>query len=136
MALGQYNASLTRAHLLAAEGVQQYLAGTADLSLEFGMEQSAISAPICGFVQCYVITDADWATNEKDQWSISGYCFYFLNSLVSWSSTKQKTVSLSSMESEYYVMTHTLKEALWIHLFLADPALPHTDFPKKEIQCT
>jgi len=49
MALGQYNASPTRAHLLAAKGVLRYLAGTADLSLEFGMEQSAISAPVHGF---------------------------------------------------------------------------------------
>jgi len=117
MALSQYNASLTRAHVLAAKGVLQYLAGTADLSLEFGMEQSAISAPVCGFAHCCAITDADWATDEKDQQSILGYCFYFLNSLISWSSTKQKTISLSSTESEYYVMTHALKEALWIRLF-------------------
>jgi len=50
MALGQYNASLTRAHLLAAKGVLRYLAGTMDLSLEFGMDQSVISAPVRGFM--------------------------------------------------------------------------------------
>jgi len=88
------------------------------------MEQSAISAPICGFAQCCVITDADWVTDEKDWQSISGYCFYFLNSLVSWCSTKQKMVSLSSTELEYYMMTHALKEALWIHLFLTIHRLP------------
>ena len=124
MALGQYNASPTRAHLLAAKGVLRYFAGTADLSLEFGMEQSAISAPVHGFAHCCAITDADWATDEKDRRSISGYCFYFLNSLVSWSSTKQKTVSLSSTESEYYAMTHALKEVLWIRLFLTIHRLP------------
>jgi len=124
MALSQYNASPTRAHLLAAKGVLCYLAGTMDLSLEFGMEQSVISAPVQGFSRCCVVTDADWATDEKDWRSISGYCFYFLNSLISWSSTKQKTVSLSSMESEYYAMTHAMKEALWIHLFLTIHSLP------------
>ena len=40
MALGQYNASPTRAHpsLLAAKGVLHYLAGTSELSLVFGMD--------------------------------------------------------------------------------------------------
>ena len=73
---------------------------------------------------CCGLTDADWVTDEKDRCSISGYCFYFLNSLVSWSSTKQKTVSLSSTESEYYAMTHAMKEALWIRLFLTIHRLP------------
>jgi hypothetical protein len=95
-----------------------------DLSLEFGMDASTISAPVRGFANCCAITDADWATDEKDRRSISGYCFYFLNSLVSWSSTKQKTVSLSSTESEYYAMTHAIKEALWIHIFLTIHRLP------------
>ena len=70
------------------------------------------------------LTDADWATDEKDQKSISGYCFYFLNSLVSWSSVKQKTMVLSSTESEYYAMTHAMKEGLWFRLFLKLHNLP------------
>jgi len=73
---------------------------------------------------CCGLTDADWATDKKDCHSISGYCFYFLNSLVSWSATKQKTVSLSSTESEYYAMTHVMKEVLWICLFLTIHRLP------------
>ena len=48
MELGQYNASVTRTHLLAAKGVLHYLAGTLDLSLEFGMDQSVIAAPVHG----------------------------------------------------------------------------------------
>jgi len=124
MALGQYNVSPLRVHLPAVKGVLQYLVGSADLSLEFGMDKSVISAPVRGVANCWTITDADWATDEKDQRSILGYCFYFLNSLVSWSSTKQKTVSLSAMESVYYAMTHTMKEALWIHLFLTIHSLP------------
>ena len=124
MALGQFNASLTRAHLLAAKGVLHYLAGTLDLSLVFRMEKADISNPVQGLVMCCGLTDANWVTDEKDHQSISGYCFYFLNSLVSWSSTKHKAVSLSSTESEYYAMTHAMKEALWICLFLTIHSLP------------
>jgi len=38
MALGQYNASPTHTHLLAAKGILHYLAGTMDLSLEYSMD--------------------------------------------------------------------------------------------------
>ena len=31
---------------------------------------------------------------------------------------KQKLIALSSMEAEYYAMTHAFKEALWIRSFL------------------
>jgi len=88
------------------------------------MDESVILAPVHGVSQCCTVTDVDWTTDEKDRWSVSGYCFYFLNSLVSWSSTKQKMVSLSSTESEYYAMMHAMKEALWIHLFLTIHSLP------------
>ena len=68
MALGQYNTSPTRAHpsLLAAKGVLRYLAGTSELSLVFGMEKSDVSTPVQGFTMCCGLTDADWATDEKD----------------------------------------------------------------------
>jgi hypothetical protein len=68
--------------------------------------------------------DADWASDEKDRESISGYCFYFLDSLVSWSAWKQRTVSTSSTESEYYALTNTIKEALWLTLFLSLTKIP------------
>jgi len=47
-----------------------------------------------------------------------------MNSLISWSAIKQKSVSLSSTESEYYAMTHAMKEALWIRLFLTIHQFP------------
>lgn len=69
-------------------------------------------------------------SDEKDRKSISGYCFYFLDSLVSWSSRKQWTVSTSSTESEYYALTNTIKEGIWIKLFLSLTSLPSpTPFP-------
>ena len=83
-----------------------------------------VPATIGGFVRNCVISDADWASDERDRKSISGYCFYFMNSLVSWSTVKQKTISLSSTEAEYYSMTHAMKEALWIRLFLTLNSFP------------
>ena len=120
MALGQYNASPTRTHLACAKGVLRYLAGTLHLSLQFPtpISQSTSSSPTRG------LSDTDWASDEKDRKRISGYCFYFLDSLVSWSSRKQRTVSTSSTELEYYTLTNTIKEGIWIKLFLSLTSLP------------
>jgi hypothetical protein len=124
MALGQFNATPTRAHLVCAKGVLRYLAGTVNLCLQFTSplydRQSNVSLP--SFTRG--LSDADWASDEKDRKSISGYCFYFLDSLVSWSSRKQRTVSTSSTESEYYALTNTIKEAISIALFLSATQLP------------
>jgi hypothetical protein len=124
MSLGQFNANPTRAHLVAGKRVLRYLAGTLDLALEFNFDGGAVPATIGGFLRNCAISDADWASDESDRKSISGYCFYFFNSLVSWSAVKQKAISLSSTEAEYYSMTHAIKEALWIRLFLTLLSFP------------
>jgi hypothetical protein len=56
-------------------------------------------------------------SDAVDQKSISGYCFFFENSLVSWSAVKQKSIALSSTEAKYYAMSHAFKEALWLVSF-------------------
>jgi hypothetical protein len=124
MSLGQFNANPTRGHLLAAKRVLRYLAGTLDLALEFHFDGGVVPATLAGFTRGCVVSDADWASDESDRRSISGYCYYFLNSLVSWSATKQKSISLSSTEAEYYSLTHALKEAIWIRLLLSLLSLP------------
>ena len=124
MALGQFNASPTRSHLACAKGVLRYLAGTVHLCLQFPFTSShPISRPSKLPSTC-ALSDADWASDEKDRKSISGYCFFFMDSLVSWSSRKQRTVSTSSTESEYYALTNTVKEAIWMKLFLSLTSLP------------
>ena len=124
MSLGQYNANPSRTHLVAAKRVLRYLAGTIDLALEFNFDGGVVPASVGGFIRNCAISDADWASDESDRKSISGYCFYFLNSLVSWSAVKQKSISLSSTEAKYSSLTHALKEALWIRLFLTLHSFP------------
>ena len=73
---------------------------------------------------CSETSDADWASDASDRKSISGYSFFFLGLLVSWSTVKQKSIALSSMEAEYYAMTHAFKKALWLRIFLGFLNLP------------
>ena len=88
MALGQFNASPSQSHLVCAKGVLHYLAGTVNLCLQFPspthIPDMSLFPPTCG------LSDMDWASDETDHKSISGYSFYFLSSLVLWSSQKTK----------------------------------------------
>jgi hypothetical protein len=76
MALGQFNATPSRTHLACAKGVLRYLAGTVHLCLQFPSSTSDQSLP-----STRGLSDADWASDEKDRKSISGYAFFFLDSV-------------------------------------------------------
>ena len=96
----------------------RYLLGTRNWRLEYGV--NARNDPVA-------FSDADWATNEQDHKSISGYAFFLYSGLVSWSSSKQKAIALSSAKAEYMAITHAAKEALWLKLFCQTLELP---FPR------
>ncbi|GJQ98425.1 retrovirus-related pol polyprotein from transposon TNT 1-94 [Tanacetum coccineum] len=52
--------------------------------------------------------------------SVSGFCFYLCNNLVSWKSKKQATISRSSAESEYRCLASTTCEVIWVIKILKD----------------
>ena len=124
MALGQFNSAPTRAHLICAKGILHYLAGTISLTLQFPSPSPPHLPLHPSPPSTYGLSDTDWASDEKDRRSIFGYSFFFLNSLISWSSRKQRIVSSSSTESEYYALTNAIKEAIWLKLFLTLTKLP------------
>ena len=124
MWLGQFSANPSRLHFLAAKHVLRYLAGTRSLALSYGVPHPSTPSTLRGFMHNLGCSDADWASDTTHRRSISGFCFFFQGSLVSWSAVKQRTIALSSTEAEYYALTHAFKEALWLHVFLTLLHLP------------
>ena len=58
--------------------------------------------------------DADWARCPDTRKSLTSYCVFFDDALVSWRSKKQSIVSRSSAEAEYRAMATTTCELTWI----------------------
>ncbi|CAA7043465.1 unnamed protein product [Microthlaspi erraticum] len=102
-------------HLKAAHRVLRYLKRTVGQGL-FYAANSAFD--LRGYA------DADWGTNTDDRRSISGYCMFIGDSLVSWKSKKQDTVSCSSAEAEFRAMAFATKEMIWLSRLLVSLKIP------------
>jgi hypothetical protein len=59
-------------------------------------------------------TDADWGGNRPDRRSTSGYVYLLGGTALSWSSTRQKSVSLSTTEAEYIASSGATQELIWL----------------------
>ena len=64
--------------------------------------------------------DFDWTTCVTTQRFVSGYFVFLGTSLVAWKSKKQTSVSQSSFEAEYRVLTSLTCELQWIQYLLQD----------------
>ena len=103
-------------HLDAAMRVLRYLKSTPGQGLFF---------PVGNEMKLTAYCDSDWAGCPTTRRSTSGYCVFLGNSLISWRTKRQKTVSLSSAEAEYRAMTGACCEITWLRYLLQDLQLPN-----------
>jgi hypothetical protein len=108
--LSQFNTCFTQEHWNTLKRLLRYLKGTKDLCLVYGNTKQNLT----GYV------DADWGACEMDRHSYTGYVFTLGGAAVSWSSSKQRCVALSSTESEYIGLTEASKEALYLNSVLSE----------------
>lgn len=113
--LSQFNTKPTQTHWTAAKHVLRYLKHTRAYGITFRTDGNA---NVSGF------SDADWGQNRQDRRSVSGYAFLLADGIISWSSKRQPTVALSTMEAEYLALAHACKEALWLRALITELGMP------------
>lgn len=89
----QFMANPLESHWKAVKRILRYLKGT----LDFGLHLTPTS--VTDKFSLFAFSDADWGSDSDDRRSTSGFCIYFGNNLVSWSSKKQVLVARSSIEA-------------------------------------
>jgi transposase InsO family protein len=99
----------TEMHLNAAKRVLRYLKGTMNFGLVYrkGEEQELIG-----------YSDSDYAGDQDDRKSTSGYVFMLSAGAVSWCSKKQPVVTLSTTEAEFIAAASSACQAVWLRRIL------------------
>lgn len=109
--LAQYASNPHPNHSNAAKRILRYLKGSESFHLIF-RGAATDKFTLHGF------SDADWAGSTTDRKSVGGHCFYLNDSLISHMSKKQRTVALSTAESEINAAMQATKEAMWLRNIL------------------
>ncbi|WVZ52815.1 hypothetical protein U9M48_003837 [Paspalum notatum var. saurae] len=116
----RYQASPWTSHRQAVKRIFRYLKFTPELGLCYA---SGSPLSLRGF------SDADHAGCRIDRKSTSGTCQLLGTSLVSWSSRKQASVSLSTTEAEYIAAASCCSQLLWMKATLSDFGLRFGKIP-------
>lgn len=108
------------AHVNAVKRILKYVKGTMDMGIRF---EGGNDLHFCGY------SDADYAGDVTTRRSTSGYVFMFGGSVISWGSERQKSVALSTTESEYMAASHAVKELVWLRNLLCELQQKKLDAP-------
>ena len=101
----RYQAARQECHLLVVKKVVRYLIHTPNFGIWY---PKGSSFNLVGY------SDSDYAGDKVDIKSTLGTCKFLGTSLVSWSSKKQNSVSLSTAEAEYIAVGSCCAQLLWM----------------------
>ena len=80
---------------------------TKELSLQYKRNEN------CELIDCYV--DADWARDNVDRKSTSGYVIRVFGNVIDWKSRKQKCVTKALTYAEYVALSEAVSEVKFIN---------------------
>ena len=96
-----------KGHWQAVKWILRYIQKTVDVGLLF-KQDNTLGKGVIGYV------DSDYAGDLDKRRSTTGYVFTLAGGPISWKSTLQSTVALSTTEAEYMAVTEAVKEAVWL----------------------
>jgi hypothetical protein len=111
----------TESNWISVKRILRYLSGTIDRSITYTKSKSTIAPQLSAFA------DANWADDESDSKSTTGYAVYLLGSLIVWKTKKQNTVAKSSTEAEYMALSDCTAEVIGLRQTLAELECPQAD---------
>nr|GFC28181.1 ribonuclease H-like domain-containing protein [Tanacetum cinerariifolium] len=102
-------------HFTALKRILCYVRGTLDYGLQLHVSSTT---------QLSEYTDVDWVGCPVIRRSITGYCVFLGDNLLSWSAKRQVTLSRSSDEAEYRGVANVVAETAWIRNLLCELHTP------------
>ena len=114
--LSQFLTNPNESHCEAVDRVYAYLNTYPELGPTYGLDNTGL----IGY------TDADWAGDQNERKSTSGYLYLFKGGPISWSSKRQPIIALSSTEAEYIAAVEAAKEGVH-QLRLVNTFLPYEE---------
>ncbi|KAG6402911.1 hypothetical protein SASPL_135125 [Salvia splendens] len=109
--VSRYMENPTTSHFKAAKRILRYLGGTIDCGLFYSHTNDY---KLVGY------SNSDWAGDNDDRKSTSGYVFYMGDTAFTWMSKKQPIVTLSTCEAEYVAATFSVCHEVWLRSLLAE----------------
>nr|GEV82669.1 hypothetical protein [Tanacetum cinerariifolium] len=115
-----YQARPIEKHLHAVKKIFWYLRGTVNQGLWYPKDSS---------IALTVFTDADHAGCQDTCHSTYGSLHFLGDRLISWSSKRRKSATISSMEAEYIALFGCCAQILWMRSQLSDYGLGFNKIP-------
>jgi len=107
--LSQFMQEPRKTHWDTTSRVMKYIKGTLGQGLLLTSDN---------YLNLKAYCDSDWRGCRITRRTVSDYCIFLGNSLVSWKSKKQTNVSRSSVEAEYRAKENACLELTWLHYIL------------------